>query len=124
VCFSTGGAAVKFRIFISEMLKTQGIAPPAKSVSRALLRLIARLGDDLGKISGGRIVAPLTLQSFATPAVEVTLGIGKVRSELGHEPRLPSEKRLKKCGTLLWIESLLLSWTGAGHEICRYSDPC
>lgn len=92
VYFITDGAPVTFRQFASQLLETQGVEPPDKSVPRRLLHAIAIVGDALGKISRGRIVAPLTLQSFATSAVEVTLDISKARAELGYEPAISPEK--------------------------------
>lgn len=59
-----------------------------------LLKTIATIGDALGKISGGRIAAPLTMQSYAASAVEVTLDISKARAELGYVPALSRETGL------------------------------
>ncbi|WIJ25845.1 NAD-dependent epimerase/dehydratase family protein [Devosia sp. RR2S18] len=94
VYFITDGAPVEFRSFISQILETQGVEVPEKSVPRALLKAIARIGDAVGKISGGRIAAPLTMQSYATSAVEVTLDIGKARTELGYVPVFSREAGL------------------------------
>jgi nucleoside-diphosphate-sugar epimerase len=77
---------VRFRDFVTALLATQGVEAPQKSVPRAVLRFIAGLGDRLHKVSGGRITPPLTLQSFATSAVSITLNIDKARRELGYEP--------------------------------------
>ena len=85
---------VRFRDFATALMATQGIKAPEKSVPRALLRIIAGLGDRLHWISGGRIVAPLTLQSFATSAVPITLNIGKARRELGYVPVISREEGL------------------------------
>ncbi len=91
VYFITDGAPVEFRSFISQLLKTQGVPVPEKSVPRALLKVIATIGDTMGKISGGRIAAPLTMQSYATSAVEVTLDISKAKNDLGYAPVLSRE---------------------------------
>lgn len=85
---------VRFRDFVTALLATQGIEAPEKSVPRALLHAIARLGDWLHKVSGGRITAPLTLQSYATSAVPITLNIGKARRELGYVPIMSREAGL------------------------------
>ncbi len=92
--FISDGAPVQFRSFISQMLETQGVPAPEKSVPRALLKTIATIGDAVGKISRGRITVPLTLQSYATSAVEVTLDIGKAKAELGYVPALSREAGL------------------------------
>ena len=77
---------VRFRDFATALLATQGVTAPEKSVPRALLRIIAGVGDRLHKFSGGTITAPLTLQSFATSAVTITLNIDKARRDLGYAP--------------------------------------
>lgn len=86
VYFITDGAPVEFRHFISQILETQGVAVPQKSVPRVLLRAMAVIGDGLGTISRGKLSAPLTVQSYATSAVEVTLDISKAKRELGYVP--------------------------------------
>lgn len=77
---------VRFRDFATALMATQGVQAPEKSVPRALLWSIAGLGGWLHKVSGGRITAPLTLQSYATSAVSITLNTGKARRELGYVP--------------------------------------
>lgn len=94
VYFITDGAPVEFRSFISQVLETQGVAVPEKSVPRALLRTIARIGDALGTLSAGKIAAPLTMQSYATSAVEVTLDIDKASTQLGYFPGFSREAGL------------------------------
>ncbi|MGV3575868.1 MAG: NAD-dependent epimerase/dehydratase family protein [Devosia sp.] len=85
---------VRFRDFATALMATQGVKAPEKSVPRALLQLIAGVGDWLHKVSGGRITAPLTLQAFATSAVSITLDIGKARRELGYAPIMSREAGL------------------------------
>lgn len=85
---------VRFRDFATALLATQGVSIPDKSVPRALLRIIAGLGDWLHKVSGGKISAPLTLQAYATSAVPITLDIGKARRELGYAPIVSREAGL------------------------------
>ncbi len=94
VYFLADEEPVHFRDFATALMATQGIKVPEKSVPRALLRVIAVIGDRLHRISGGKIVAPLTLQSFATSAVPITLNIGKARRELGYVPVISREAGL------------------------------
>lgn len=84
--FITDGEPVEFRSFVTSLLETQGIKAPDKTVPRWLLRTIATIGDFLAEVSQGRIVAPISLQAFATSAVEVTVDITKARIELGYNP--------------------------------------
>lgn len=92
VYFLTDGEPVPFRAFMTQMLATQGIAAPDKTVPRWLVHTIARVGDLLGTLSNGAITAPLTLQAYATSAVEVTLDISKARRELGYAPVITREE--------------------------------
>ena len=84
--FLSDGEPVAFRTFISALLETQGQAAPTSTIPRPVVRAIAAVGDLIGKASGGRKPAPLTLQVFASSAVEVSLDIGKARRELGYAP--------------------------------------
>jgi nucleoside-diphosphate-sugar epimerase len=94
VYFITDGEPMPFREFVCALLQTQGLAAPEKSVPRALLRVIAAAGDAVGNWSNGRIKAPLTLQSFATSAGEVTLNIAKARRDLGYVPVISRQEGL------------------------------
>jgi len=90
------GEPVEFRAFVIALLETQNIAAPEKTVSRAVVSAIAILGDFLAKLSGGRIVPPLTMQSFSASAVEVSLNIGKAQRELGYVPLMSRKDGLEE----------------------------
>lgn len=105
VYFITDGEPVAFREFVTALLLTQGWKPPERSVPRPLLRVVAAMGDVLGRWSRGRIQLPLTLQSFATSAVEVTLDIGKARRELGYAPVISRQQGLEEMSTTTWHSS-------------------
>jgi nucleoside-diphosphate-sugar epimerase len=94
VYFVTDGEPVAFRTMVSSLIATQGIEAPDKSVPRWLLRAMAGVGDVLSNLSGGRIAAPITLQAYATSAVEVTLDITKAREQLGYRPVITMEEGL------------------------------
>jgi nucleoside-diphosphate-sugar epimerase len=94
--FISDGDPVIFRTFVSALLETQGIIPPEKSIPRPLVGLIAWIGDLLGAISRGRIVPPLTRQSYATSAVEVSLNIAKARRELAYVPVISQAQGLEE----------------------------
>jgi len=84
--FITDGAPVMFRTLVTDLLKTQGLSVPDKTVPRALLRVMALAGEGLATMSSGRVRLPITLQEFATSAVEVSLDITKAQNELGYAP--------------------------------------
>ncbi|MCY1073029.1 NAD-dependent epimerase/dehydratase family protein [Archangium lansingense] len=94
VYFITDGAPVEFRSFITSLLETQGLEAPQKSVPRWLLRSTATVGGLLEDLSRGRLKSPISLQEFATMAVEVTLDITKARTELGYSPVITREEGL------------------------------
>lgn len=96
VYFISDGAPVVFRTFVSALLETQGLVPPEKSIPRPVVRAIAAIGDLLAAISMGRIHPPLTLQSYATSAVEISLNTGKAVRELGYKPLISREQGLEE----------------------------
>lgn len=83
-----------FRDFVTGMLTSQGLVAPDKTVPRPLLRLIAGASDLLHKLSRGRIKGPLTLQTCATSAVEITLDTSKAQRELGYRPVITRDEGL------------------------------
>lgn len=94
VYFLADDQPVQFRQFVTAMLATQGLVAPQKSAPRSLLRIIAGVGTLLHKISRGMLKTPLTLQAYATSAVEITLNIDKAKRELGYKPVLTPEEGL------------------------------
>jgi len=88
------GPARSFRDTVTGLLATQGISPPNKTVPRIVLRLMARAGDGLYRLSGGRLRGPLSFQEYATSAVEITLNISKAKQELGYQPIVSWEEGL------------------------------
>lgn len=94
VYFVSDGEPAPFRTIVSAQIETQGLDIPDKTVPRFVVRAVAGVGDMLAKLSGGRIVPPLTLQTYATSAVEVTFNIGKARRELGYAPVISREEGL------------------------------
>lgn len=94
VYFITDGEPMTFRSLVTRILETQGIAAPTKEVPSWVVRSVARIGEGLAMLSGGRIKPPVTRQDLATMAVEVTLDITKARRELGYAPQVSVEAGL------------------------------
>lgn len=92
--FITDGEPVEFRSFVTRLLATRGITPPDRSIPRSLLRAMARAGDVLAALSGGRLRPPIGLQVFATSAVEVTVDITRAVRQLGYRPVITREAGL------------------------------
>lgn len=88
------GPARPFRETISALLATQGLEVGEKSVPRALVRTIAKVGDWLHATSDGRIRGPLSFQDYATSAVEISLDTRKAEKELRYAPVVSWEEGL------------------------------
>lgn len=91
VYFVTDGEPVEFRSFVSQLLETQGVEPPTRTIPRALVIPALRITDTLERWTGGRIRGPMSWQEYATLGVEVTLCIDKARKELGYAPVITRE---------------------------------
>lgn len=79
---------------MSGLLKANGVAVTDKTVPRGLLYAMARVGDVLANLTGGRVTLPITLQAYATSAVEISLDISKAERELGYVPVISIEAGL------------------------------
>ncbi|KKB81282.1 epimerase [Devosia soli] len=100
VYFVSDGAPVQFRAFVSALLETQGIAPPTKTVPRAIIRTMAVTGELLHTATAGRIAPPLTLQAFAASAIENTVNIRKAERDLAYRPIVSREEGLAELRAL------------------------
>lgn len=93
---------VEFRQFATALLATQGVAAPDKTVPLWLLKTLARGGDLMSRLSGGALRGPVTRQSLATSAVEVTLDLTKARTELGYRPVISRAQGLAELESGHW----------------------
>lgn len=94
VYFISDGEPVEFRDFITKLLATQGVEAPSREVPRWLVAAAVRIGDSLGRMTGGAIHGPMSWQEYAVLGVEVTLNIDKARRELGYSPVISREEGL------------------------------
>jgi len=94
IYFISDGEPIPFRQMVSALVETQGLTVPDKTVPRGVVRIVAAIGDLLGAMSRGKIIPPLTLQAYATSAVEVTFRIDKAQRELGYAPVISREEGL------------------------------
>jgi hypothetical protein len=62
-----------FRDFVSQLLATQGIEVPDKTVPLWLVKAVATIGDGLAALTGGHLRLPVSRQDLAIMAVDVTL---------------------------------------------------
>jgi nucleoside-diphosphate-sugar epimerase len=84
--FVTDGSPVVFREFLTELLETQGVVAPDRSIPVAVARLIAEAGERTWKILRRPGFPPLDYFTVWASGLECTINIGKARSELGYEP--------------------------------------
>lgn len=96
----TDGPAHTFRETVSGLLASQGLEAGNKNVPRGAVRLIARVGDGLYRLSGGKFSGPMSYQDYATSAVEITLDTQKAERELGYRPVMTWEEGLSELRTL------------------------
>ena len=86
VYFVTDGEPVVFRDFVTEMLATQGVEVPDRSVPVAPAMRGAAIGEALWRCLPLRGSPPLTRMAVWVSALETTIDISKARQELGYEP--------------------------------------
>lgn len=83
--FLTDGPPVIFRKFISDLLETQGVTPPTRSVPRGLVHFFARVGDWAWRTLPLKGSPPLSHSAFFLMGNAVTVNDAKARRELGYE---------------------------------------
>jgi nucleoside-diphosphate-sugar epimerase len=84
--FVTDGEPVVFRDFISELLRTQGVDPPDRSVPTWVAGALARGGEAAWKLLPLGGSPPLTRFALWAASQECTLDDSKARAELGYAP--------------------------------------
>jgi nucleoside-diphosphate-sugar epimerase len=86
VYFVTDGEPVVFREFVGELLATQGVASPSRSIPAWLASALARAGE-----AGWRALPlpgqpPMTRFVYWVSSQECTIRIDKAREQLGYTP--------------------------------------
>ena len=94
--FVTDGEPVVFREFVSELLGTQGVEPPTRSVPSWLAGAVAAGGETTWRALrlGGR--PPLTRFAYWVTSQECTIRIDKAREQLGYRPVRSREDGLEE----------------------------
>jgi nucleoside-diphosphate-sugar epimerase len=93
--FITDGEPVVFREFITEMLRTQGVEPPDRSLPAWTTAPLAGLCELLWRLPlPGE--PPMTKFRSWVLTQECTIEIGKAREELGYEPLVSHEQGLEE----------------------------
>ncbi|MEA2313912.1 MAG: hypothetical protein QOI03_604 [Solirubrobacteraceae bacterium] len=86
VYFVTDGEPVVFREFVTELLATQGLTPPSRSIPTPVAAALAVSGEAAWRLLHLRGRPPLTRFSYWASAQECTIRIDKAREQLGYEP--------------------------------------
>jgi nucleoside-diphosphate-sugar epimerase len=86
VYFVTDGEPVVFREFVSELLRTQGVEPPTRSIPTPLAGALAAGGELAWRLLPLRGAPPLSRFAFWVSSQECTIDISKARGELGYAP--------------------------------------
>jgi nucleoside-diphosphate-sugar epimerase len=84
--FITDGEPVVFREFISALLETQGVEPPARSLPSWLGAALAAGSEGTWRRLRLKGEPPLTRLALWLSSQECTIDISKARSALGYEP--------------------------------------
>ncbi len=86
VYFVTDGEPVVFHEFVSELLATQGVDAPSRSVPDRLARAVASAGEALWGVLPLPGQPPLTRFAYWVSSQECTIKIDKAREQLGYAP--------------------------------------
>jgi nucleoside-diphosphate-sugar epimerase len=84
--FVTDGAPVVFREFVSDLLRTQGVEPPTRTLPAPVAGALATIGETAwGALPlPGR--PPITRFAYWVSSQECTIRIDKAREQLGYAP--------------------------------------
>jgi nucleoside-diphosphate-sugar epimerase len=92
--FVSDGDPVVFREFVTELLATEGLEPPRRSVPAPLATALAALSEAAWRILRRGGEPPLTRLAVWLSSQECTIEIGKARRELGYQPVITREAGL------------------------------
>ncbi|MCD6014385.1 MAG: hypothetical protein K0R88_469 [Solirubrobacterales bacterium] len=84
--FVTDGEPVVFREFVSELLRTEGVEPPTRSLPTALAKTLAAGGELAWRLLPLAGSPPLSRFAFWVASQECTIDISKARRELNYAP--------------------------------------
>lgn len=84
--FVTDGQPVVFREFVGELLATQGVTAPSRTVPDWLARTLASAGEGVWRLLPLPGQPPLTRFAYWVSSQECTIRIDKAREQLGYAP--------------------------------------
>ena len=92
--FVTDGEPVVFREFVTELLRTQGLEPPDRSIPAWSAAPMARVAETAWGLLPLPGTPPMTTFRAWLLTQECTIEIGKARADLGYEPAVSREQGL------------------------------
>jgi nucleoside-diphosphate-sugar epimerase len=84
VYFVTDGDPVVFREFVSELIRTQGVEPPTRTLPLGAARAVAAGAEGAWKLLRRKDRPPLTRFTVWVSALECTIDDSRAREELGY----------------------------------------
>ncbi|MGW1729316.1 NAD-dependent epimerase/dehydratase family protein [Streptomyces sp. NPDC002306] len=84
--FVTDGTAVTFREFVTNLLATQKVTPPKRSLPYGVARTVTAAGESLWRLLRVKGAPPLDYMSLWLSGRQCTIDITKARTELGYTP--------------------------------------
>ena len=105
VYFLTDGEPVEFRWFLSEMLKTQRLRPPKRSIPSWLARSIAATSESLWRRLRLAGTPPATRAAIGLMGQEITVRDEKARRELGYTGKMSVPAGLAEMANLPPVRS-------------------
>jgi nucleoside-diphosphate-sugar epimerase len=84
--FVTDGEPVQFREFVTELLATQGVTAPSRTVPIPVARALAVGGEAAWRVLPLPGQPPLTRFAYWVTSQDCTIQIDKARTDLGYEP--------------------------------------
>ena len=94
VWFVTDGGSVVFRDFLSDLIRTQGLEPPDRSVPAPVASAVAATCETLWRLLPLPGRPPLTRFASWIASQECTIDITRAREDLGYEPVVTREEGL------------------------------
>jgi nucleoside-diphosphate-sugar epimerase len=96
VYFVTDGDPVVFRAFVSELIRTQGVEPPTRTLPLGVARAAAAGLEGTWKLLRRKDRPPLTRFTVWVSALECTINDSRAREELGYREVKTREQGLEE----------------------------
>src|SRR3954452_6733349 len=99
VYFVTDGEPVVFREFVGDLMRTQGVEPPTRTLPLGLARAAAATAEGSWKLLRLKSHPPLTRFTVWVSALECTIDDSRAREEMGYKPVKTREEGLAELTT-------------------------